>query len=72
MKVEVSLLPPPPRSVTLKNGSVRLVYPALSGSDPVQVSVPSTAPLKAGFSGVVEGGILPPRRLGDIPTVWVR
>lgn len=72
MKVEINILPCPARAVTLKSGASRLVYTALSGADPVSVSVPSTAPLKSGFCGVVEGGVLPARRPGDIVTVWVR
>lgn len=72
MKIEVTILPSPPRSVTLKSGAVRLVYTGLSGSDPVSVSVPSSSPLKGGFSGVLEGGFLPARRAGELSTVWVR
>lgn len=72
MKIQVQLLPSPPRPITTKNGA-RLVYTAISGDDVLHLSFPESVPApKVGVDSLLSGAYLPARRIGDVPSFWVR
>lgn len=72
MKIQVQLLPSPPRSITTKSGP-RLVFTGISGDDVLHLSFPESVPApKAGVDTLLTGAYLPARRAGDLPSFWVR